>query len=106
MKTLGIIIGVVMLCLTGLLGYNIAKTQEADLGEARESNIFRIDDDGNVLTTSHVVGTKFEDATAITATPANLGDMVSDTYYFKTTSVDDDGGETLPTDELSCIVNK
>ena len=51
-----------------------------------------------------LVGSELDNATTLTATAAALGDMVADTYYLTVTSVDDDGGQTLSSAEMTCTV--
>jgi len=104
MKTTLVIIGVVMLLLAGIIGYNIAKNFSDDLGDARWTNVFRVDDDNNVMVKSQVAGTEIAVTSDGAAATSTGGSLPADTYYFKFTNVDADGGQTMPSSEFNCSI--
>jgi len=109
MRTLLATIGVLMLLIAGAIGYLIhqpAQETGLNLGEYRETHIFKIDDDGYVLTNdSQVKGDQITAASDLAAATSTLGTMVgTTTLYFKTTSIDYAGGQTEPSSEVSCAL--
>ncbi len=106
MRTLLTTIGAIMLVIAGIIGYLLHQPEQVNLGEYRETHIFKIDDDGYVLTNgSQVKGDQIAVATDLAAATSTLGTMVgTTTLYFKATSIDYAGGETEPSSEVSCAL--
>ena len=102
MKTILILVGGIALIIAGIIGYNLKGN---DLSAARESNVFTINEAGEVLTESRITGEGFTNPTDVinSATSTN-GSLSAGTYYLVLTTLDGVGGETLPTTEMTCAV--
>jgi hypothetical protein len=100
MKTFLIVVGALLAIM--LLGAIIALNAETKIGVVRETNTFRVDDEGRVLVSNKSLLINPSITSVATTTS---GTLALDKYYFVLTSLDDDGNETSRSSVVSQTIS-
>lgn len=102
LKIVGGAVGAIILLMAGIIGFLLNSNPQSAMGGAVETNVFNVDEDGQVLTKSTLVGMPLDNATSLSIATSSSGTLDADTYYFVVTSIDAEGGETAPSTEATC----